>query len=91
MNKDKTKSSKGATLPTKRKAQDHDNSPLEAPKIVPYDEIKDNEETKKIKRARATIWELRFPNLKPVTKYLRLMLRKTKMVTTRRRMKTMMR
>ncbi|GLT27169.1 hypothetical protein SLA2020_021900 [Shorea laevis] len=40
----KTKSSEEATLPTKRKAQDHDNSPRKAPKIVPQDEIEDNEE-----------------------------------------------
>ncbi|GKV13253.1 hypothetical protein SLEP1_g24293 [Rubroshorea leprosula] len=40
----KTKSSEEATLPTKRKAQAHDNSPLKAPKIVHQDEIEDNEE-----------------------------------------------
>ncbi|GLT78813.1 hypothetical protein SLA2020_503380 [Shorea laevis] len=40
-----TKSCEEATLPTKCKAQDHDNSPLKAPKIVPQDEIEDNEET----------------------------------------------
>ncbi|GLT31657.1 hypothetical protein SLA2020_063780 [Shorea laevis] len=40
----KTKSSKEATLPTKCKAQDHNNSPLKAPKIMPQDEIEDNEE-----------------------------------------------
>ncbi|GLT41917.1 hypothetical protein SLA2020_159450 [Shorea laevis] len=40
----KTKSSEEATLPTKCKAQDHDNSPLKAPKIVHQDEIEDNEE-----------------------------------------------
>ncbi|GLT35623.1 hypothetical protein SLA2020_100600 [Shorea laevis] len=41
---EKTKSSKEATLPTKHKAQDHDNSPLKAPKIVHQDEIEDNKE-----------------------------------------------
>ncbi|GLT46218.1 hypothetical protein SLA2020_199910 [Shorea laevis] len=86
ISKDKTKSSEEATLPTKCKAQDHDNSPLKAPKIVPQDEIEDNEERKKIRRARATIWELPFSNLKLATKNLRLMPRKMKMVTTRRKM-----
>ncbi|GLT87656.1 hypothetical protein SLE2022_057260 [Rubroshorea leprosula] len=91
MSKDKTKSSEEAILPTKCKAQDHNNSSLKAPKIVPQDKIEDNKETKQIRRARATIWELPFRNLKPTTKNLRLMPRKMKMVSTRRRMKTMVR